>query len=145
MFIGSRYCVFRIAYCVSAIRHSLIRSFADSHEHRRATSLLRFNRQRAADQFSPLAHAVETQPVFDRASAEQLLDREAAAVVLHDGVDLAVVPLQQDADMRGAGVFGDVGQRFLDDAIERVSTSGASRSPSSPTICTSTGILKRAL
>ena len=43
---------------------------------------------------------------------------EAAAVVLHDGREVAAVPPQDDADPARRGVLGDVGEGLLEDPVD---------------------------
>ncbi len=76
---------------------------------------LAFDGQASAEQFGALAHSHQTQ-----VPAADVLGRvEALPVILDDGDDIAALALHQHRGGPRPGITRHVGQRFLDDAIDR--------------------------
>src|SRR5579883_1094914 len=69
-----------------------------------------------ADQADALLHAEEAEPALARAANP--LDVEAAAVIDHAGKHRPGLARDRHIHMRGRGVLDNVGQRFLNDAVD---------------------------
>jgi hypothetical protein len=84
-------------------------------EDRRAFARFRFDLEFSADQAGALAHAKQTHTAPGYAAVASI---EADAVVLDDQDDDVIAALEHHVDSAGVRVLGDVGERFLRDAVE---------------------------
>ncbi len=86
-----------------------------SHAHAGAAARRTRHLDRAAEVVHPLAHALQA----ERARLGEVGRRDAAAVVLDLEEDLAVVRAHAHPGLARAGVARDVGERFLQRAVDR--------------------------
>src|SRR5688572_24814482 len=87
-----------------------------SYEDRRSLSRCGLDLQGGADERGAFLHPEQTEsPAVAFGSA----GIESYAIVLDDERDVIGAPLEDDFDMAGFGVLGDVVERFLGDAVER--------------------------
>src|ERR1700730_16772123 len=82
----------------------------------RAFARMRSAPERSAHERGALPHADQAKTLLAR--AECPLGVEPIAVVLDDEPNVIGTTFEQDGDVSGAGVFGDVGERLLHHAIE---------------------------
>src|SRR5690606_38974813 len=79
----------------------------------------RLDLQLPSEQGHPLTHAAQAQPLRLLRRGQRQLDVEARAVVLDDGLHVAIAFLENDAHARRVGVLRHVGERFLHHPVER--------------------------
>src|SRR5712692_11636913 len=89
----------------------------DPHSNGGPLSWFRYYGEVAVDQPHALLHAQQSQPFFS-VGRYLLMDLKAVAIVFDFHADSVSELPNGDRDPFGAGVFGDVGQAFLSDAID---------------------------
>ena len=93
--------------CLAVARHS--------DEYGCAAAGRGLNIERSAQECYPLTHAEQTKFLV----VPSRLDLETYAIVFDDGDTLAGAPFDDDTGPRRLGVAHHVGQRLLDDSVER--------------------------
>src|SRR5229473_391025 len=88
----------------------------NAYDDSRAFARKRFDPERSSHEHDALSHADQTETLLAR--AECAFGVEATAIVLDDERYMIGTTFEQDGDVSGAGVSCDVGERFLQRAIE---------------------------